>query len=147
MYTDQTVIFPHVSSQWNRYMMVLAHIDLDSIWVEPMKYRKEEETMLARRRALKRIHSLGITLKSQVLGNKTSIAYRQEIMATNTTDQLVQPDDHRQNIAGKNIQTWKYPFIEVCSGVSSNFPIHLWCRLIPQAEKQLFLLRQSNVKP
>ena len=41
MYTDQTGKFPHVSSQRNRYMMVLAHIDLDSIWVEPMKNRTE----------------------------------------------------------------------------------------------------------
>ena len=39
MYTDQTGNFPHVSSQENRYMMLLAHIDLDSIWVEPMKNR------------------------------------------------------------------------------------------------------------
>ena len=31
MYTDQTGKFPHVSSQGNRYIMVLAHIDSDSI--------------------------------------------------------------------------------------------------------------------
>ena len=31
MYTDQTGKFPHVSSQGNRYMMVIAHIDSDSI--------------------------------------------------------------------------------------------------------------------
>ena len=37
MYIDQTGKFPHVLSQGNRYMMVLAHIDSDSIWVEPMK--------------------------------------------------------------------------------------------------------------
>ena len=39
MYTDKTGKVPHVSSQGNRYMMVLAHIDSDSIWVEPMKNR------------------------------------------------------------------------------------------------------------
>ena len=36
MYTYQTGKYTHVSSQGNRYMMVLAHIDSDSIWVEPM---------------------------------------------------------------------------------------------------------------
>ena len=103
MYTDQTGKFPHVSSQGNRYMMALAHIDSDSIWVEPMKNITEGEMMLARRRALQQMHSVGITPKLQVLDNETSMAYRQEIMATGMTYQLVSPDDHRQNIAGKTI--------------------------------------------
>ena len=75
------------------------------------------------------------------------MAYIQEITATGMTYQLVPPDDHRQNIAKKTIQTWKYHFIAVCSGVSNNFPMHLWCRLIPQTEKQLLLLILSNVNP
>ena len=75
------------------------------------------------------------------------MAYRQEIMETGMTHQLVPHDDHRQNIAEKTIQTWKDHFILVCSGVSAHFPMHLWCRLIPQAEKQLLLLRQTNINP
>ena len=135
MYTDQTGKFPHVSRQWNRYMMVVAHIDSDSIWVEPMKNRTEGEIMLARRRAIKRMHAVGIIPKRQVLDNKTSMAYRQEIMETGMTYQLVPPGDHRRNISEKTIQTWKDHFISVCSGVSAHFPMHLWCKLIPQAEK------------
>ena len=41
MYTYQKGKFTHVSSQGNRYMMVLTHIDSDSIWVEPLKNRTE----------------------------------------------------------------------------------------------------------
>ena len=52
MYTYQTGKFPHVSSQRNRYMMVLVHIGCDSIWVEPMKNITEGEMMPSRRRAL-----------------------------------------------------------------------------------------------
>ena len=74
MYTYQTGKFPHMSSQGNMYMMVLAHIESDSIWVEPMKNITEEEMMLAKRRALQRMHSVGITPKRQVLDNKTSMA-------------------------------------------------------------------------
>ena len=92
------------------------------------------------------MHAVGITPKRQVLDNETSMAYRQGFMATGITYQLVPPDDHRQKIAGK-IQMWKDHFLAVCSGVSANFPMHLWCRLIPQAEKQLLLLRQSNFNP
>ena len=103
--------------------------------------------MLAIQRALQRMHAVGITRKRQVLDNETIMAYRQEVTATGMTYQLVPPDDHRRNIAEKTIQTWKDHFIAVWSGVSTNFPMHLLCRLIPQAEKQLLLLRQSNVKP
>ena len=101
MYTDQTGKFPHVSSQGNRYRVVLARIDSDSIWVEPMKNRIEGEMMLSRQRALKIMHAVEIIPKRQVLYNKTSMAYRQEIMETGMTYQLVPPDDHRRNIAGK----------------------------------------------
>ena len=145
MYTNQTGTFPHVSNQGNRYMMVLAHIDSDSIWVKPMNNRTEGGMMLARRQALKQLHAVGIIPKRQVLDNETSMAYRQEIMETGMTYQLVPPDDHRRNIAEKMIQAWKDQFISICGGFSAQFPMHLWCRLIPQAEKQLLLLRQTNI--
>ena len=107
-----------------------------------MKNKTEGGMMIARRRALQQMHAVGITPKQQVLDNKTSMAYIQDIMVTGMTYQLIPPDDHRRNIAEKTIQTWKYHFIAVCSGVSANFPMRLWFRLIPQAEKQLLLLRQ-----
>ena len=92
MYIDQTGNFPHVSSQGNSFMMVLAHIDSYSIWVEPMKNITEGGLMLVRRRALQQMHAVGITPKRQVLDNEKSMAYRQEIMATEMTYQLVSPD-------------------------------------------------------
>ena len=33
------------------------------------------------------------------------------------------------------------------SGIATTFPLHLWCQAIPQVERQLLLLRQSNVNP
>ena len=61
------------------------------------------------------------------------------------TYQLVPPDDHRCNIAKKSIQFWKDHFIAVLSGAASISPFCLWYQVILQAEKQLFILRQSNV--
>ena len=61
--------------------------------------------------------------------------------------QLVPPDDHRRNLAKKAIQTWKDHFVAVLSGTADNFPIHLWCQIIPQMERQLILLSQSNSNP
>ena len=47
------------------------------------------------------MHTVGIIPKRQFLDNKTSMAYRQEIIATGVTYQLVPHDDHRRNIAEK----------------------------------------------
>ena len=92
-----------------------------------------------------RIQERGIVPKHQVLDNEVSRAYKEDILATGMTLQLALPDNHLRNIAEKAIQTWKYHLIEVMSGTSTTFPLHLWCQAIPQAERQLLLLRQSNV--
>ena len=147
MYTDQTGKFPHVSSRGNRYQMVAIHIDTNSIWVEALKNRTEGELILARRRALLRMKACGIIPAHQVLDNEASAAYKQEIKESGMTYQLVPPNNHRRNIAEKAIQTWKDHFVAVLSGTDNNFPMHLWCRLLPQAEKQLMLLMKTNINP
>ena len=63
------------------------------------------------------------------------------------TFQLVPPDDHRCNLVEKAIQAWKDHFIGVMIGTAAAFPVHIWFQSIPQAERQLFILRQSNVNP
>ena len=107
IYTDQAGKFPSVSSQGNRYQMILTHIDTNSIWVEATKNKTEGEMILARRRALLRMKACGIVPKHQVMDNKCSAAYKQEINETGMTYQLVPPNNHRRNIAEKAIQTWK----------------------------------------
>ena len=63
------------------------------------------------------------------------------------TYELVPPGDHRKNLAERAIQTAKAHFNSIMCGVSKTFPMHLWCRLLPQVELTLNLLRQSKVAP
>ena len=63
------------------------------------------------------------------------------------TYQLVPQGDHRHNVAEKAIQTWKDHFVGVLSGTADTFLLHLWCQAIPQMERQLLLLWQSNSNP
>eukprot|EP00804_Cyclotella_cryptica_P021899 CCRYP_000854-RA/>CCRYP_000854-RA protein AED:0.35 eAED:0.33 QI:0/0/0/1/1/1/2/0/417 len=146
VYSDQTSKFPHASSRGNRYQMILYHTDSNSIWVEPTKNRTEGELILACTRALSRMRACRLTPRRQVLDNKASAAYKQAILDSGLTYQLVPPDDHRRNVAEKAIQTWKDHFIAVLSGTADKFPPHLWCQLILHMERQLFLLHQSNAK-
>ena len=129
-------------------MMVLYHVDSNSIWVEPMKNCTEGEIILARQKALERMSEAGITPKHQVLDNEASKEYKKAIKDSNTTFQLIPPDDHRCNIFEKAVQqTWKNHFVSVISGTATTFPMHLWCQILPQMEQQLHLLRMTNSNP
>ena len=125
MYTDQTGKFPHISSCGNQYQMIAYHADSNSIWMEPMKNRKEGEMIQAQSQALIIMKSYGIITTKQVLNNEASAAYKDAISKSNMTYQLVTPNEHRRNIAEKSIQTWKDHFVAVLSGTSDNFSFHI----------------------
>ena len=61
--------------------------------------------------------------------------------------QLVPPHDHRRNIAEKAIQVFKAHFISILCGADKSFPLHLWNRLLGQAEHTLNMLRTSKMTP
>jgi hypothetical protein len=65
----------------------------------------------------------------------------------NVNLQLVPPNLHRTNAAEKAIGIFKDHFITGLATVHPNFPLHLWCRLLPLAVTTLNLMRPSNVNP
>ena len=65
----------------------------------------------------------------------------------NVSYQMVPPGIHRRNAAERAIRTFKNHFIAGLSSTDSNFPIHLWDKLLDQAILSLNLLRGSRVSP
>jgi hypothetical protein len=61
--------------------------------------------------------------------------------------QLVPPHIHRRNAAERAIRTFKNHFIAGLSSTNPHFPLHLWCRLVPQAEETLNMLCTSCLNP
>ena len=61
--------------------------------------------------------------------------------------QLAPPHMHRRNAAKRAIRTWKAHFIAGLCSTDKMFPMHLWDRLIEQAEIMLNLLRPSRTNP
>ena len=94
IFTDQTGTFSHLSSQGNRYQMILYHVASNSIWVEVMKNRTEGEIIQARERALFRMKLCGIKPERHVLDNDASTAYKEAVTDSGMTYHLVPPDDH-----------------------------------------------------
>ena len=120
--------------------MIIHEIDGASTWVEVMKNRTEGEMIEARRRGLNRMKHQGITPAHQVLDNKISQTYKDEIRESGMSYQLVPPDDHLRNIVERDIQTWKNHFVGVLSRAAATFQLHLWYQAIPQAKRQIMLL-------
>eukprot|EP01082_Thalassiosira_pseudonana_P012372 g11214.t1 g11214 contig5:382941-386300(-) len=146
MYTDQTGRLPAISSKGNQYVMVLCEIDGNVILVEPMRSKADGEMQKAYLRLLARLKAAKIVPKKHVLDNECSEAMKALIKETCQLE-LVPPGTHRRNIAEKAIQTFKKHFIGILAGTADDFPLHLWDRLLPQAEMTLNLLRQANARP
>ena len=127
MYADQTGLFLAILSRSNKYVMILHHVDSNSLWSKAMQDQSDGELILARARDLARMHRRGITPKHQRLNNQVSVEYNTAIEASGMTYKLVPPNGHRHNMAKRVIQTFKNHLVGVLSGCASSMPIHLWC--------------------
>jgi hypothetical protein len=143
IYTDQPGRFPKKSSRGNQYIMVLAEVDSNAILVEPMKNRTAGKMVRAYQVLIDRLNSAGIFPKLHILDNECSADMKKTIKSNKMDFQLVPPHDHRRNLAEKAIQTFKDHFVAILCGADKSFPLHLWDRLLPQAEHTLNMLRPS----
>ena len=89
----------------------------------------------------------GLTPKMNMLDNEGYKVLREYMEEENENFQLVTPHLHRQNAAERAIQTSKNHFISGIVSTHKDFPIHLWCRLLPQAIVTLNLLLPSRINP
>ncbi len=102
LYADQTGDFPHVSSHGNRLIMLLHHVNSNSMWVEPLKNRKEPTLIAAQMHALEQMRQQGIVPKHQILDNQCHELMKQAIEETMLSDmsiskmtyKLVPPEEH-----------------------------------------------------
>ncbi|EED95555.1 predicted protein [Thalassiosira pseudonana CCMP1335] len=148
IFSDQTGQFPTRSLSGNRYIMVLVEIDSSCILVEPMKSRKDAEMIRAYNALLLRLRRANIIPKKHVLDNEISDSMKNLIRDEHRMQlELVPPGCHRRNAAEVAIRNFKAHFLSVLAGVSPDFPLQLWDRLLPQTEITLNLLRQSNATP
>jgi hypothetical protein len=112
-----------------------------------MKSRSASEWVKAYDNIHQELTVKGFKPKLQTLDNEASAALK-NFFTTNDVDyQLVPPHCHRRNTAERAIRTFKEHFVAGLSSVDPTFPLHLWDRLLPQAEITLNLLRTSRLHP
>jgi hypothetical protein len=139
--TDLTGKFAVRSSKGNSYGMVCYIYDCNYVKVIPMKSRSASEWFNAYDSIHQELTVKGFKLKLQTLDNEASAALKNFFTINDIAYQLVPPRCHQRNAAKPAIRTFKEHFVAGLSSVYTSFPLHLWDRLLPQAEITLNLLR------
>mgnify|MGYP002176238706 CR=1 FL=1 len=147
IFTDQTVRFISPSSTGSNKLLILYDYDSNYIHAEPMKNKTATEILAAYKRAHSIFVQAGLWPILQRLDNECSIILKDFLRAEDVDFQLVPPHVHRRNAAKRAIRTFKNHFIAGLCSTDKNFPMHLWCRLIPQCTLTLNLHRQSRINP
>jgi hypothetical protein len=112
-----------------------------------MKSRSASEWVKAYDTIHQELTGKGFKPKLQTLDNEASAALKTFFTVNDIAYQLVPPHCHRRSAAERAIRTLKEHFVARLSSVDPTFPLHLWDRLLPQAEFTLNLLRTSRLHP
>ena len=146
-FSDLTGRFPIQSNRGANYIFVLYDYDSNAILVRPLRNRSAHEIL----RVFTSVHTYlvtrGLRPRLHTLHNEASTILKEFLTAENVEYQLVPPHIHRRNSAERAIQTFKNHFIAGLASTDPNFPLSNWCRLLPQAELTLNLLRPSRLNP
>ena len=145
IYSDITGRFPPQSSQGHRYVFLLYDCDSNAIMVEPLKSRATTEILRAFTTIQQRLRQAGRRPQLHILDNECSAILKQYMHQHHIPFQLEPPYTHRRNAAEHAIRTFKDHFITGLASAHKQFPLHLWDRLLPQAELTLNLLRPSRI--
>jgi hypothetical protein len=139
--------FPVRSRRGNSYVMVCYVYDCNYVKVVPMRSRSASEWVKAYNTIHQELTVKGFKPKIQTLDNESTAALKNFFTDNDIDYQLVPPHCHRRNAAERAIWTFKEVFVAGLSSVDPTFPLHLWDRLLPQAEITLNLLRTSTLHP
>lgn len=149
IHSDQTGKFVVASSIGNNYVLVVYDYDSNSILVEPMRSCTGPCILAAFQVLHARLVTAGLRPQLQRLDNECSTAHKKFLHDSDIDFQLLVPSRllHRRNAAERAIRTFKNHFIAGLCSVDKNFPLHLWDKMLPQAELTLNLLRGSRINP
>ena len=128
-------------------IFVFYNYDANYIHMEPMKSRHASEILAAFQHSNEIFLKAGFSPRLHRLDNECSTVLKDHLQEEQIDFQLAPPGIHRRNSAERAIRTAKNHLIAAFSSADPNFPMHLWCRLLPQANITLNLMRGSRVNP
>ena len=149
-YSDLTGLtgpFPVQSNRGANYILVVYKYDSNAIIVRPLRNRIAPEIKRVFQSVVHYLNARGLRPRLHILDNEASTILHDYLRSEEVEYQLVPPHIHRRNASKCAICTFKNHFIAGLASTDPNFPLSNWCRLLPQAELTLNLLRASRLNP
>ena len=113
----------------------------------PHQEQKKEELLRAYKEVYSYCQQRGFTPKLHKLDNETSKDVEDFIASQRAAIQYTPPDTHRANPAKRAIQTWKSCMKSTIASLPQKFPLGLWCRLCPQVDLSVNIVRKCRQNP
>jgi hypothetical protein len=107
IYTDQTGRFPVVSSNGNKYIMILYGYESNAILAQPIKDRTAPELLKAFQVMEQELVARGLKPRLMKLDNEASKLLKTYLHQQDITFQLAPPYSHRRNSAERAIRSFK----------------------------------------
>ena len=144
--SDQTGAYPRTSNKGNKYICVFYVYDANRILGIPIKSRHSSELLKAYQQVYKWCKSRGFTPTLHRMDNETSKEVEEFITGQQTGLQYTAPGRHCAP-AEKAVQTYKSCFKSVTASLPPEFPISCWCRLLPQVDIAVNIVRPCRQNP
>ena len=145
--SDQTGSLPRISTRGMRYLCIFYIYDANAIKAIPIKSRRKEELLRAYKEMYEYCEARGFKPKMHKLDNETSKEVEVFITSQRAQYQYTPPDIHRTNPAERAIQTYKACAKSTFASLPKTFPIAYWCRLIPQIDLSVNIVRPCRQNP
>ena len=147
VYNDLTGNFPFMSIDGSVCFFVLYHYELNAILVKAIAKVDDHSIYEAYKEIFKTLEAKGYKPKMNVMDNQATKFINKFLTKKECDLQVVEPHNHRVNMAERVIQTFKDAFIAALVTTDCEFPIQLWDKLAPQVQDTLNLLRASRINP
>jgi hypothetical protein len=145
VYSDHTGRLPHPSAGENNYLKIACDYDSNAILLRPIKNRTAQALTEAIKNIQETVAKAGYQPKFHRLDNECHKS--RHTSPSGDSNINAPPDDHRSNTTVLAIRTTKNRMAPGWYSTDDNSPMHLWDKIIPQAESTLNLLRGSRINP
>ena len=144
--SDQTGAYPRTSSRGCKYICVFYIYDANCIKGIPVKSRHSSELLRAYQTIYKWCERRGFKPSLHRLDNETSQEV-EDFIATQKTDMQYSAPGRHCAPAEKAVQTYKACFKSTTASLPPEFPIAYWCRLLPQIDLSVNIVRACRQNP
>jgi hypothetical protein len=147
LYSNLTGAFPFMFLEGNVCFLVVYHYESNAILAVPFPNFTDESILAAYQTQFELLKTKGHKIQLNVMDNQACNVVKIYLATKGCHNMIVEPNNHRVNVAERAIQTFKAHFISALATTDSNFPLQLWDRLTPHVTATLNMLRPSRLDP